>query len=113
MSQALTLSGVLDKQQTVGYRSPYGLTVRDPASIPALAEAAGWQSEPGYRVEVRGDSELFEEHLSQEVEIRGLWVVVPGGPAEPGSEGESRFVGGMIPTLFWLEVESLRVLSAD
>jgi len=86
--------------------------VSDPASLSALAEATGWSVEPGFRVELRGDTTLLEESLSQEVEIQGLWIVVPGGPAEPGSEAESRFVGGIIPTLFWLQAESLRVLSA-
>ena len=103
----LTVSGTLDKQRTVGYRSPYRLTLTDPASVEALARVAGAPGPGPVVLEVRGRWEALDAHLGQAVTLRGVHVVQPGSKAPPGSEAASRFVGGQIPPQIYLEVDAV------
>jgi hypothetical protein len=96
----IILNGILRKKMTVGYRSPYFLTTAD-----------------GKEFEIHGSDSVdwnsFEKFIGKQVEITGKHVLVPAQKAAPGSEAESRFVGGMIPGLEYIEVISIRRLQSN
>lgn len=76
--------GILRKERTVGYRSPYRV----------------------------GDLEIWGEDLEpwigKSVRLMGRHVTIPAQKAPPGSEAASRFLDGVIPEIRRFEV--LRVL---
>jgi hypothetical protein len=95
----IILHGVLRKKMTVGYRSPYFLTTAD-----------------GKEFEIHGsdivDWHEFDKFIGKQVEITGEHVLLPAEKATPGSEAESRFVGGIIPGSEYIEAQSIRSLQA-
>jgi len=93
----ITLRGILNKNITVGYRSPYTLLTRDAREF-----------------EIREsdllESEQLEQYIGQTVELTGKLVTIPSQKAPPGSETASRFVDGTIPQSEYIEVISIRGL---
>ena len=97
MGSEEVVTGVLRCVRCPGYRSPFRL-VRE-----------GDES-PDHGLELNGDSRVLRSFVDQPVRVRGVWTVVPGGPAPEGSEAASRFVHGMVPELAWFEVISVEGL---
>jgi len=90
-AHTITLHGLLNKEITVSYLSPYSLTTEDDQNY-----------------EIRGSNLVSESHLEelvgQKVELQGRLVIIPSEKAPEGSEAHSRFVGGMIPEIKYFEV---------
>ncbi len=84
------LHGTLKRVRSVGYRSPYRLETEDG------------------EVELRGCEEGLEEHVGRAVTVRGEHVERSTGPAAPGTEAATRFVGPA-PVLRWFEVSGIVV----
>jgi hypothetical protein len=89
------LHGILRKKITVGYRSPYFL-VTETAKEFEIRESA----------QVNRDT--LDKFIGKNVEINGLFISTPSKKAESGSEAESRFIHGIIPSLNYIEARNIR-----
>ena len=105
-SSPLTVSGVLEKHLTVGYRSPYRLVVSEAESLARVRELIATEESPVF-LTVRGASDVLDPLLEKTVGVVGSWIVQSAEQADPGSEAESRFVGGLIPPMTYLEVKEI------
>ena len=94
------LTGILRKKITVGYRSPYFL-VNETAKEFELRESG----------QVNRDS--LDKFVDKNVEIKGLYIFIPSTKADSGSEAEKRFHNGIIPSMEYIEVETIRTIPND
>jgi hypothetical protein len=89
------LHGILRKKSTVGYRSPYFL-VNETAKLFELRESR------------QVNRDLLDKFVDKNVEIKGLYIFIPSRKADSGSEAESRFINGIIPSIEYIEVRNIR-----
>jgi len=106
-SRPLTVTGVLEKRRTVGYRSPYRLVITERESIRKARKVSSTDGPPVY-LTVNGLYADLEPWLGKTIVVVGNWVVHEAQQAEPGSEAAMRFIDGMIPSMSYLEVEEIR-----
>ncbi len=98
-TDTIIVQGVVHKNMTVGYRSPYVLVTGD------AREFEIHESDLVTR-------DQLETFIGKKVEITGRHVFIPSEKAPPGSEAESRFIDGNIPNLEYIETRSIRSMQA-
>ena len=110
VSQEFEIEGVLEKIQTVGYKSPYILVVSNNACIRDLNKFTQLDWKNPCKIEIHGDFDMrkrLDKLLGKQIRIKGIYEIHPSIKAKPGSEAEHRFVGGIIPPLHFFVAKEL------